>query len=150
MKTERYKLMADHPLRQVLQSATNPPDMIPGRRQLRDDIAQALPDGTPEEHARLFALCEKTAREANADDEDARFTARQTVDAWLGDFLYEREMADRLVPYVDPAEEAARAADIAAGIAAGDFAPARQVRGGTRAEQPLADAFAGAPWPANS
>jgi hypothetical protein len=109
MHQNDYRLIAEHPLRNVLRSVTNHPDDMPGRKDLRAQLVEALPDAEADVIDALVTKCEGYAKAAV--DPGARFDLRAGADALCLHVLKTYEAADRLVPVQDDEIDTAPIAD---------------------------------------
>jgi hypothetical protein len=96
MHQQDYRLIAEHPLRNVLRSVCNDPRDMPGKKDLRAQLVEALPDAAPDVIDALMTKCEGWAKAAV--DPGARFDLRAGVDQVTLQVLKTYEAADRLVP----------------------------------------------------
>jgi hypothetical protein len=96
---DQYRLVANHPLRAVLQSVTVDARGLPGKAALREQIAEAIPDegeGFDKLRAALFTKALQFAEEAQ--DPRRRFELRGKADRLVLEVAEGLRDADRLVP----------------------------------------------------
>lgn len=99
MHQSEYRLIADSKLRNVLRNVCNDPRDLPGRRELRTQLVDALPDADADV---IDALMTKAVEFAQAAvDPGARFDLRGRADALTLHVLKTYEAADKLIPDED-------------------------------------------------
>jgi hypothetical protein len=96
MHQQDYRLIAEHPLRNILRNVCNDPRDLPGRKALRAELVGALPDAEADVIDALMTKCEGYANAAV--DPGARFDLRASADQLCLHVLKTYEAADRLVP----------------------------------------------------
>ncbi|HZQ57449.1 MAG TPA: hypothetical protein VFA84_05425 [Acidimicrobiales bacterium] len=96
MHANDYRLIASSPLRTVLRNCCNDPRDLPGRKELRSQLVEALPDAGEDVINALMTKAEELARECV--DPGARFDARAKADRLTLKVLRTFEEADRLIP----------------------------------------------------
>lgn len=91
-----YRLIASSKLREVLRGVCNDPRDLPGRKELRAQLVEALPDA---DVVVIDALMTKATEFATAAvDPGARFDLRASADALTLHVLKSQAAADALVP----------------------------------------------------
>jgi hypothetical protein len=102
MHGDDYRLIAEHPLRNILRNVCNDPRDLPGRKALRAQLEEALPDAAADVIDALMTKAEGYAKAAV--DPGARFDLRGSADALTLHVLKTYEAADRLVPAEEDVE----------------------------------------------
>jgi len=109
-----YRLIANHELRNIMRSCCNDPRDLPGRKALRAQLVEALPDA---EDDVIDALVQKGAELAQrCVDPGARWDARASADALTLHVLKTYEASDLLVS----SDEDTTPEDVSAALAAID------------------------------
>ena len=99
MHRSDYLLIANSKLRNVLRNVCNDPRDLPGRKELRAQFVDALPDAEADV---IDALMSKAVEFAQAAvDPGARFDLRGRADALTLHVLKTYEAADKLIPDED-------------------------------------------------
>jgi hypothetical protein len=99
MHRNDYSLIANHELRNILRNVCNDPRDLPGRKELRAQLVDALPDAEADVIDALMVKAEEFAR--TAVDPGARWDLRASADALTLHVLKTYQAADRLVPEVE-------------------------------------------------
>jgi hypothetical protein len=104
MHANDYRLIAESGLRNVLRNVCNDPRDLPGRKALRAQLEEALPQAEADVIDALMTKCEEYAKEAV--DPGNRWDLRAKADQLCLHVLKTYEAADRLVPQedVEPAD----------------------------------------------
>ncbi len=115
-----YKLIAEHPLRNILRNVCNDPRDLPGRKALRAELMEALPEA---DAAVIDALMVKAEEFAKASvDPGARWDTRASADALTLHVLKSMQAADRLVPVQEEQVDAQAIANEATALSWGEAA----------------------------
>lgn len=100
MHAKDYRLIAEHPLRNVMRSVIVDREDLPSKSQLHAAIDAAVPEGTPADvRDAMFVKAVELA--TLAEDRGARFDLRGSADRLVLKALRGLEDADRLVPKDD-------------------------------------------------
>jgi hypothetical protein len=131
MRTEQYRKIESHPLRQVLRNVCNDPRDLPSRSELRAAITEVCPAGTDQRvKDALFTKAQEFAKAAAADP-GARFDLRGSADRLTLHVIETWENAERLLP----ADEDTEPVDVSAVIDGMDTPGERALRQITNAHK---------------
>jgi hypothetical protein len=113
MKTEQYRKIAEHPLRQIFRNMVQDARDLPTRSQVKEAIDSAVPEGTDHRvKDALFTKAIELAQKAQAEGRESWFDLRGAADRLVLHAVESFEDAERILPREDAdAEDVSGALD---------------------------------------